>query len=127
MTNSGGRVSELTDGFAMGITMLVTMTGLEAADILSRCRQLLRNPEQPARWIKPGVPDEAAGEWPDEVTTCLASLVVGLSLEHFKDDRMKLPDVLTQLEALCIGCGVGEEAAKGVLAAEAAARQPLPE
>jgi eukaryotic-like serine/threonine-protein kinase len=43
-TNSAGHVSEVNDGFAMGITILVALTGLPATDIQPRCRQLLRNP-----------------------------------------------------------------------------------
>ena len=89
MTNSGGRVSELSDGFAMGVTLLVTFTALEAADLLQRCRLMLRKPEQPAKWIAPGVADAKAGAWPDDVQAGLASLVVGLvtatTLQRYKD------------------------------------------
>ena len=125
--NSGGRFSELTDGFAMGVTMLVLLTRLGAADILQRCRAMLRNPDRVDKWAAPGVPDATAGEWPDVVQCGLATLVCGLSLENFKVYRMPLVAALETLEQLCRGQGIGEGAADQACAAEMDARQPLPE
>ena len=96
-TNSAGHVSEVNDGFAMGITILVALTGLPATDIQPRCRQLLRNPGRPDKWVAPGRPDATAGEWPDAVATGLAAVVVGLAMEQFKEDRLPLPEALAAL------------------------------
>ena len=96
-TNSAGHVSEVNDGFAMGITILVALTGLPATDIQPRCRQLLRNPGRPDKWVAPGRPDATAGEWPDAVATGLAAFVVGLAMEQFKEDRLPLPEALAAL------------------------------
>jgi serine/threonine protein kinase len=127
-TNSAGHVSEVNDGFAMGITILVALTGLPATDIQPRCRQLLRNPGRPDKWVAPGRPDATAGEWPDAVATGLADVVVGLAMEQFKEDRLPLPDALAALEALAQSFGVDEAASRApLLAEERAARQPLAE
>jgi len=126
MVNSGGRVSEVTDGFAMGITILVALTGLEAADILPRCRGMMRYPTKPSKWVAPGRPHSSAGEWPEEVATGLAEVVVGLSFEQFHEDRMPLPEALQTLEALSTQFGV-DAAQSDAIAAEVAARQPLSE
>ena len=127
-TNSAGHVSEVNDGFAMGITILVALTGLPATDIQPRCRQLLRNPGWPDKWVAPGRPDASAGEWPDAVATGLAAVVVGLAMEQFKEDRLPLPDALAELEALAQSFGVDEAASRApLLAEERAARQPLAE
>ena len=98
MTNSGGCVSEVTDGFAMGVTVLIALTGLEAVNIVPRCRHLLRSPAHPDKWMAPGVPDARAGEWPMEVTSGLVEIIKGLALELFKEERMPLPEALSQLE-----------------------------
>jgi len=127
-TNSAGHVSEVNDGFAMGITILVALTGLPATDIQPRCRQLLCNPGRPDKWVAPGRPDATAGEWPDAVATGLAAVVVGLAMEQFKEDRLPLPEALAELEALAQSFGVDEAASRApLLAEERAARQPLAE
>jgi hypothetical protein len=122
--HSGGCFSELTDGFAMGVTALVTMVGLPASNILQRCRLLLRKPEDPAKWATPALPDASAGEWPDDVKVGLATMVVGLSFAPFEEERMPLADALEQLEKLCACHSIGEEATAAALAAEREARQP---
>jgi len=121
---NGLQHSVLTDGYAMGITMLVALTGQTAVGLKARCRMLLRNPEQPAKWQPPGVPDAAAGEWPTDVATRLAAASAGLT-EEYAEDRVRLAEVLQALEAIVGEVGSeahGEEAgpaAEG--AAEAAA------
>ena len=57
-----GVATELTDGFALGMTILVAFTGQPASDLKQRCRHMLKFPDKPERWQKPGVPDEAASE-----------------------------------------------------------------
>jgi hypothetical protein len=123
LVHMGGQCSELTDGFAMGVTALVIMVGLPAAGVLQRCRSFLRKPEDPAKWVAPAVPDVSAGEWPDDVKIGLAKIVAGLT-EGYEDERMPLTVALEQLEALCTGHGIGERATAAALAAEREARQP---
>lgn len=91
--------SELTDGFAAGITLLMALVGLPATGLDNQCRHMLRHPTRPEKWQAPGVPDATAGEWPDAVATALAEVCAGLT-ERFADDRMPLPDALQQLEAI---------------------------
>jgi hypothetical protein len=123
LVHTGGQCSELTDGFAMGVTMLVAMVGLPAANILQPCRLWLRKPEDPANWTAPALPDASAGEWPDDVKIVLATIVAGLT-QQYEDERMPLSMALEQLEALCTRHGIGEEATAAALAAEREARQP---
>ena len=93
LISNGLQHSELTDGFAAGITILVTLVGLPATGIENQCRHLLRHPDRPEKWQPPGLPDATAGEWPVEVSSELAQVVVGLT-EKFPDDRMPLSEAL---------------------------------
>ena len=110
-------MNELTDGFAMGITILCTLTGLEAKGILSGCRVMLRKPSKRAKWCAPGLPDTTAGKWPDAVACGLVKLVIGLS-EGYADERMLLPEALGILEALTAAAG-GQAATADGQSAEA--------
>jgi serine/threonine protein kinase len=85
--------SEMTDGYATAITVLVTLVGRPAVGLKEECRHLLRNPDRPERWQPPGVPDVTAGGWPDGVAGRLADTVAGLT-EEYKVDRMPLTDAL---------------------------------
>eukprot|EP00966_Prymnesium_polylepis_P085253 1973830-Prymnesium_polylepis.1 len=92
--------SELTDGYAAAITMLVALTAMPAVGVRSQCRHMLRYPDSPDQWQAPGVPDTAAGEWPAEVASKLVVLVVGMSSSEFKEERMPLSEALSELEAI---------------------------
>ena len=100
----GGVATELTDGFAFGGTVLMTLTGLPAAEIKQRCRHMLKWPTQPQRWQPPGVPDDAAGNWDGGASSGLAEIIQGLD-EKWAEDRMPLSDVLARLEAMVIAAG----------------------
>eukprot|EP00966_Prymnesium_polylepis_P015377 355758-Prymnesium_polylepis.1 len=63
--------SEVTDGYAAAITMLVALTAMPVVGVRSQCRHMLRYPDSPEKWQAPGVPDVAAGEWPEEVASKL--------------------------------------------------------
>ena len=84
-----GVATELTDGYAFGVTVLMALTGLPAAGIKQRCRHMLRWPTQPQRWQPPGVPDVAAGSWDGGASSSLAEVVQGLS-ELWAEERMPL-------------------------------------
>ena len=96
-----GVATELTDGFAFGVTVLMALTALPAADIKQRCRHMLRWPTQPQRWQPPGVPDVAAGSWDSGASSGLAEIVQGLD-ERWAEERMPLLDVLARLEAMVV-------------------------
>lgn len=127
MVNSEGKCTVYTDAFALGRTILVTLTGLSVTGVLSKCRMLIMKPTEPSKWTAPGVPDARAGEWPEAVKVKLACLMKDTSCQLFLEDRKPLPEVLEELESLCRDYGVGEAPCADVLAAERAARQPLSE
>eukprot|EP00964_Phaeocystis_antarctica_P131354 scaffold95252_cov69-Phaeocystis_antarctica.AAC.1 len=110
-----GVATELTDGFAFGVTVLMALTGLPAAGIKQRCRHMLKWPTQPQRWQPPGVPDAAAGSWDGGASSGLLEVIQGLD-ERWAEDRMPLPDVLARLEAMVVAA-----AAVSSLEAEVAA------
>ena len=90
----------LSDGFGMGITLLMALTGLSALDILHHCRQMLKSPDQPSVWVAPGVPDANAGDWPTSTVSEVIRIVDGLSYERDKEDRLPLTEALQRIEAL---------------------------
>ena len=100
----GGEATVLTDAFALGVTVLMTLTGLPSATIKQRCRHMLKWPTQPSRWQQPGVPDGEAGSWDQAVVTSLAEIIVGLK-EEWEEDRMPLSEVLQRLEAMAAATG----------------------
>ena len=115
---NSGKLSATSDGFSLGIVLLMALTGLPAADILTRCRRLLKKPNEPATWAAPGVPDPAAG-WPEESAIAAANVVVGLSFEPFQEDRMPLADAITQLQAaLDVGSAAAATAAPAAATAD---------
>ena len=114
-----GVATELTDGFAFGVTVLMALTGLPAVGIKQRCRLMLKWPAQPLRWQPPGVPDVAAGSWDGGASSGLAEVIQGLS-EQWAEDRMPLPDVLARLEAMVVAAAVSSSEAEAAAAAEEA-------
>ena len=72
---------------------------------------MLKDPTSPERWQKPGVADEAAGDWEGGAAREIAVIVARLN-ELFAEDRMPLSEVLERLEAAAAAAGVdGSEAA----------------
>jgi len=113
-----GVATELTDGFAFGVTALMALTGLPAAGIKQRCRHMLRWPTQPQRWQPPGVPDVAAGSWDGGASSGLAEVIQGLS-ELWAEERMPMPDVLARLEAMVAAATASSLEAEAAMAADA--------
>ena len=99
-----GEATVLTDAFALGVTVLMTLTGLPSANIKQRCRHMHKWPTQPSRWQRPGVPDGEAGSWDEAVAICLAEIVTGLN-EQWEEDRMPLSEVMGRLEAMVATTG----------------------
>ena len=114
-----GVATELTDGYAFGVTVLMALTGLPAAGIKQRCRHMLKWPTQPQRWQPPGVPDVAAGSWDGGASSGLAKVIQSLT-EEWAEDRMPLPDVLARLEARVVAATVSSSEAEAVAATEEA-------
>ena len=104
-----GQASELTDGYALGLTILVTLTGQPISghgnELMQRCRGMLMHPDERERWEAPGRPDPRAGNWPARVACGLARLVAGLAWENVAEQRLPLPEALKALEHLvkCVG------------------------
>ena len=105
-----GEATVLTDAFAFGVTVLMTLTGLPSASIRQRCRHMQKWPTQPNRWQAPGVPDEQAGTWDEAVAISLAEIVTGLK-EEWEEDRMPLSEVLERLEAMAVAVNADASAA----------------
>ena len=99
-----GEATVLTDAFALGVTVLMSLTGLPSASIKQRCRHMFKWPTQPSRWQPPGVPDAEAGSWDQAVVISLAEIVTGLD-EKWEEDRMPLSEVLQRLEAMAAATG----------------------
>ena len=106
----GGEATVLTDAFALGVTVLMALTGLPTTNIRQRCRHMHKWPTQPSRWQAPGVPDSAAGTWDDAVAVSLAEIVVGVA-ELWEEDRMPLSEVQERLEAMVAETGADTLAA----------------
>ena len=82
---------------------------------------MLKDPTSPERWQKPGVADEAAGDWEGGAACEIAEIVARLN-ELFAEDRMPLSEVLERLEAAAAAAGVdGSEAAGSSSTADEAA------
>ena len=113
-----GVATELTDGFAFGVTVLMALTGLPAAGIKQHCRHMLRWPGQPQRWQPPGVPDVAAGSWDGGAPSGLAEVIQGLD-EKWAEERMPLPDVLARLEAMVVAAAAAAVGSSSDAAASA--------
>ena len=111
--------TELTDGFAFGVTVLMALTGLPPTGIKQRCRHMLKWPTQPQRWQPPGVPDVAAGSWDGSASSGLAEVIQSLT-DEWGEDRMPLPDVLARLEAMVIAATASSAQVEAAAAAEGA-------
>ncbi|EOD37170.1 hypothetical protein EMIHUDRAFT_56495, partial [Emiliania huxleyi CCMP1516] len=88
-----GQASQLTDGFALGITLLVALTGRGALGLLSACDDALEEPD-----TAESIAAADAG-WSEAQAEELARLVVGLAFVR-KKRRMPLAEALPRLEAL---------------------------
>ena len=91
----------VTDGYALGITLLMCLTGQPAVGLRDECRFILKFPDQRSKWKSTAaLPDVAAGEWPEPVLVALAAVAAGLT-EEFKDDRLPLDDALAKVASIC--------------------------
>ncbi len=96
----------MTDGYALGVTILLTMTGLRSVGLLDRCKDLLLHPDERERWQPPAIPSPEAGVWPPKVARGLLGLVIGLTWEPLASHRMPVDEAHRRLEALAATVGV---------------------
>ena len=115
-----GKYSELTDGYAIGITLLTCLAPQPAADIVDACQDALEEPS-----LAPTVVQASAG-WPDPVAEALMRVVVGLSAGQFARQRTPLPEALAAVERIAAehhvrpGIAVAQEAKECVVCMAAA-------
>mmetsp|Transcript_6885 Transcript_6885/g.20649 ORF Transcript_6885/g.20649 Transcript_6885/m.20649 type:complete len:113 (-) Transcript_6885:223-561(-) len=102
----GGVATTQTDGYALGVTMLLTLTALPADSLLHRCRDMLMSPSDRAKWVHPAVADSRAGVWPANVACGIASLVEGLSWETHTERRLAVSRAHDALVSLAEKVGV---------------------
>lgn len=106
-----GRYDQRTDNYAMGISLLVALTGRAALQAKEEAADLLDDPSRATRsgaagaWPPPTAGAATAGsagvalpDWPLEVVEQLARLVVGLSWERTARRRMSTEAALARLE-----------------------------
>ena len=77
---AGFGANTLTDGFAVGMSILMVLTGLPVLDLSNKCRIMLRRPDQPSAWQPPGVPDAKGGAWGAGRSGVVSPAVESLSL-----------------------------------------------
>ena len=87
---NAGQHSELTDGFALGVTLLMVLTARVAVGLLEACEEALEEPQEAS-----SVADDTAG-WPDAVASEVMRVAKGL-LTPRKRSRMALTDALEAL------------------------------
>jgi len=120
-----GRYSVITDGYAMGITILVILTGKAVKHAKLAADDALNTPS-----LAPSVADPKAGAWEPSVPTALVEEVKGLCWAIAKR-RTPLPQAFERLERLASrhtpqdGCLLApEKTAKGGKAAKAEVAAP---
>jgi serine/threonine protein kinase len=86
-----------TEGFAVGVTLLVVLTGRAPVDIEDACEE--DHGDTPFDEIAPELLAEPGAGWPVEVATALKQLYTGLCVVK-KRHRVKLPLVLQTLRRL---------------------------
>lgn len=82
-----GRVSQLTDGFAMGVSLLMCLAACPAVEVYNRCGPALENLDN-----APGITDRTAG-WPDDLVKALLQIAGGLMWRRLASQRMPLEQV----------------------------------
>ena len=78
LLNDSAQASPVTDGYAVGVTLLQALTGRPVANLKVVCRKLLRLPGRPEEWEEPGLADRCAGAWPVPLQAAVARVVSGL-------------------------------------------------
>ena len=98
-----GRFSEITDGYALGISLLMCLTGRSAVGLLDHCADALENPTAEAIAT---ILSSDAGAWPTGVAAAMTRVVIGLSWQRVRSRRMGVEEALRLLEAAADEGGV---------------------
>ena len=94
--SDSGQFSELTDGYAMGISLLMCLTGRPAVGLLDATIDAL---EEPTLRTAAAATDGTAA-WPEHVALALMRVVIGLSWHRVRMRRMGIVEALRDLEAV---------------------------
>ena len=97
-----GTYSTVTDGYALGISILMCLGGRPAVGLLDVWADAL---EEPSRETVAPRLDRAAA-WPDDVAVALTRVVIGLSWQRTRGRRMTIDTALRALEAAADDGGV---------------------
>jgi len=95
-----GRFSELTDGYAMGVSLLMCLGGRSAIDVIDRFGNALERSAPAANFTDP------AAEWPPDVAEQALEIVRGLMWGQTPSRRTKLSEALSRLEDLANAQGL---------------------
>ena len=102
-----GQYSEFTEGYAVGVTLLVVLTRREPDDIEEEIEN--DHDDRPFEEIPAAELAEQGAGWPAEVASEIKRLYNGLSLSSLrKKNQLKLPDVQRALRALLHASSSGE-------------------
>ena len=99
--SDSGRLDKFTDGYAMGVTYLIALTGLAAVpakEHVCDLRLLHSSPEWPKAKLAELV-DQSAGPWPPAVVAELLANYLWLTCQR-RLERRSVDDVLGRMEAL---------------------------
>lgn len=116
--SDSGQYSQTTDAYAMGITLLVALSGRHPREAKEAADNALENPEDTA--AVPQAIDQSAG-WPVGVAQQMLRVVKGLTYARQQRHRMTLATALRTLEGVCEDQGLGRGMAEP--AEPAAARE----
>ena len=88
-----GRISETTDGYALGISILMCLTSKPAIGLLDLAADALEDPTLKTAGSL------ARGAWPEQTALDLLRVVIGLSWHRVRSRRMRVDEALCILEA----------------------------
>jgi interleukin-1 receptor-associated kinase 1 len=116
-----GKYSESTDGYAVGITLLVMLTNMDPVDIEDKCCEMaFGDEERPFDDIPPEQLREPIANWPVDVAGAIKGMYIGLCKKG-KRFRLKLPNVLETLRGLLQAAHAPNDEPAGAAAASMAA------
>lgn len=118
-----GIVSEATEGFAVGVTLLVVLTNRDPVDIEDACEE--DHGDTPFAEIAPERLAESAAGWPVEVAAELKQLYMRLCVVK-KRHRLALSEVLESLRSLVLTAGPAQVPSAEADAMLPAAYEPTP-
>ena len=98
--SNSGEYSAITDGYALGITLLMCLLGMPAVRVMVEAEDMLEEPNEAPRFVT-----RSAG-WPAEVAIEATKIAVGLAWVRSARRRLPLADALLRLEQLATDADV---------------------